>query len=289
MKKNLFLLTLIIVAINLNAQEKVSVGILPFTYVNGSASLQDVTSIQEEVTNAFVKTKRFSVVDRSKMDALKKEKELQKSEDFIDGSVVEQGKSVGAEYLISGHVTAISADELVVTDSKTGQKSSGGWKAKLSLTLKVIDVSTGEVTKSETIEPKTGSTFQQMTIGSISGPKTKDAAIAKAIKDIQGKIDDFVSKNFPISATIVEFQDKKVLVSGGSNIGIEKGTELKVYEVTYIDVSGKKMERKKEIGKLKVSKVEDENFSTCDVKSGFDEIKAKFDSKANISVVTEKK
>ena len=114
----------------------------------------------------------------------------------MDGSVVEQGKNVGAEYLISGHVTTISADELITTDSKTGQKISGGWKAKLSVTLKVINVATGEVSNSETIEPKTGSTFQQMTIGSISGPKTKEAAVAKAIKDIQGKVDEFVAKNF---------------------------------------------------------------------------------------------
>ena len=52
------------------AQEKTGVGILPFTYVQGGANYQDVVSIQEAVTNAFVKTKRFDIVDRSKMDEL---------------------------------------------------------------------------------------------------------------------------------------------------------------------------------------------------------------------------
>ena len=85
-----------------SAQEKTGVGIMSFSFVQGAASSQDVNSIQETVINAFVKTKRFNIVDRSKMDALKKEKELQKSEDFIDGSVIQQGISLGANYLISG-------------------------------------------------------------------------------------------------------------------------------------------------------------------------------------------
>jgi curli biogenesis system outer membrane secretion channel CsgG len=275
-----------VTASNIFSQDKYSVGILPFTYVNSAASLNDVTSIQEEVTNAFVKTKRFNIIDRTKMDALKKERELQKSEDFLDGSVVEQGKSIGAQFLISGHVSAISADELIVTDSKTKESLSGGWKAKLSVTLKVINVETGQVTNSSTIEPKTGSTLSQMTIGSITGPKTREAAIAKAIKDIQDEVDKFVEQNFPVSVAIVEFQGKKALVSGGSEIGMKKGSILAVYEVSMVEVNGKNLERKKEIGTLRVSKVEDENFSTCDIKSGEKEIKEKFESKANLKIQT---
>jgi curli biogenesis system outer membrane secretion channel CsgG len=268
-----------------SAQNKVSVGILPFTYASGSANVQDVASIQEEVTNAFIKTKRFIIVDRSKMDALKGEKELQKTEDFIDASVVEQGKNLAVEFLVSGHVAAISADEFIMTDSKTGQSVSGGWKAKLTLILKIIDVATGEVTKSETIEPKTGSALSQMTIGSIAGPTTREAAIAKSIKDIDKKIDEFVAANFPLSYSIVEFQDKGVMIHGGSDVGLKKGQELIVYEVSTISIDGKDLERKKEIGKLKISKVENENFSICDIKSGDKEIKDKFEAKANLKIL----
>ncbi|MBK7432008.1 MAG: hypothetical protein IPI62_14115, partial [Bacteroidetes bacterium] len=95
-----------------SAQEKTGVGIMPFSFVQGAASSQDVNSIQETVINAFVKTKRFNIVDRSKMDALKKEKDLQKSEDFIDGSVIEQGVSLGANFLISGHVISAQAERM---------------------------------------------------------------------------------------------------------------------------------------------------------------------------------
>ncbi len=41
----------------LAAQDKIGVGIMSFTYVDDAASYENVNSIQETVTNAFVKTK----------------------------------------------------------------------------------------------------------------------------------------------------------------------------------------------------------------------------------------
>ncbi len=274
----------------IQAQEKTGVGILPFTYVQGAANTQDVYSIQETVTNAFVKTKRFNIVDRSKMDALSKEKNLQKSEDFIDGSVVQQGVSLGADYLISGHVISAQAEQMqTAPDSKTGMVTIT-YKAKLSISLKVIDVATGQVVVSETILPKGGSL-----VGGAFGmaPSTPEAAISKAIKDIESKIDEFVSKNFPATFPIVEIQEKdskgnatKLMIAGGTAFNLQKGDKLKVVEVSIIDVNGKKLERKKDIGELKISKVEDENFSTCTVSSGGIEINSKFEAKAKLLVIT---
>jgi TolB-like protein len=290
--KKIVLSLVLLVGLNnaLSAQDKTGVGILPFTYVQGAASSQDVNSIQETVINAFVKTKRFNIVDRSKMDALKKEKDLQKSEDFIDGSVIQQGISLGANFLISGHVISARAERMeTAPDANTGAITVS-YKAKLSITLKVIDVSTGQVVVSETIEPKAGSTF-----GGMMGvaPSTPEAAITKAIKDIEGKVDEFVKINFPASFPIVEIQEKGkkgdatlIMIAGGSAFNLQKGDKLKVVEVSMIEVNGKKVERKKEIGEIKITKVEDENFSTCSVNSGGIEINAKFEAKAKLLVIT---
>jgi curli biogenesis system outer membrane secretion channel CsgG len=271
--------------------EKTPVGILPFTSNSNSINYEYVNSIQEEVTTSFVSTKRFNIVDRSKMDALKKEKELQKSEDFIDGTVVQQGKNLGAEFLISGHVNSASAEEFTFTDTN-GKLQSGGYKAKVSISLKIIDVATGQVTISETIEPKGGSVFAQMTIG---GESTADAAINKAIINIHDKVDEFVVKNFPVTFLIAEIQEKDskgnattILVAGGNGFGLQKGDQLQVVEIIEMDVNGKKIIRKKEIGALKISKVEDENFSICSVKSGGLDINSKFESKAKLQVITKK-
>lgn len=270
------------------AQEKTSVGILPFTFVQGAADFQNVNSIQETVTNAFVKTKRFSIVDRSKMDALKHEKELQKSDDFLAGSVVEQGKNVGASYLISGHVISAQAEGMSTQDSKGNITTT--YKAKLAISLKVIDVTTGQVITSETIEPKAGSTLGGMFgLGASSGTD----AITKSIKKIEDKIDDFVSRNFPISFSIAEIQEKDskgsattILLAGGSGFGLKKGDRLKVVELAEMEVNGKKMIRKKEIGEIKITKIEDENFSICSVNSGGDLINSKFEAKGKLQVIT---
>lgn len=284
--RNFILSTVLLLGVNslLNAQDKTGVGIMSFTYVQGAAMQEDVNSIQETVTNAFVKTKRFNIVDRSKMDALKKEKDLQKSEDFIDGKVIQQGVSLGANFLISGHVISAQAEEMSTTEGTIT------YKAKFAISLKVIDVATGQVVISETIEPKAGSSL----LGALGlASSTPQAAISKAMKSIEDKIDDFVGKNFPQTFSIAEIQEKdskgnatKILIAGGSDFGLKKGDKLKVVEMIEMEVNGKKLVRKKEIGELKVSKVEDENFSTCSVSSGGIDINAKFESKAKIQIIT---
>ena len=269
------------------SQEKITVGIMPFTYASGTSQGR-VNSIQETVTNGFAKTKRFTIVDRTKMNALKQEKELQKSEDFIDGKVIQQGVSIGANFLISGHVTA--ADIEPMTSSNSQGVITVTYKAKLSIQLKVIDVSSSEVITSETIMPKAGSGL----LGAFGvGYRTEEEAMTNAIDNIEGKVDDFVGRNFPISFSIVEIQETdskgnatKILISGGSLFGLQKGDRLKIVEISMIDVDGKKLERKKEIAQVKVSKVEDDNFSTCSVSSGGIDIVSRFNEKAKLKVIT---
>lgn len=282
--RHLFICIILLFSTLSKAQDKTSIGILPFTYVNGASNQQTTNSIQETVTNGFVKTKRFNIVDRTKMDALRSEKNLQKSEDFIDGNVVQQGVSLGANYLVSGHVVSANAEQMRADDGTIT------YKTKLSINLKVIDVATGQVVSSETIEPKSGNSL----LGAFGlGASTPEASIAKAIKDIEEKVDDFVSRNFPISFFIAEIQEKdnkgaaiKLMIAGGSDFGLSKGDKLKVVEISVMEVGGKKLTRKKEIGELKITKVEDENFSTCSVNSGGIDIAAKFEAKANIQVIT---
>jgi len=258
--------------------QKTTVGILPFTYVTGTADLQTVHAIQENVSNAFVKTKRFVIVDRSKMEALSSEKELQKSEEFMDGNVVAQGVNLGADYFVSGHVLQGLAESIVFSDGSTE------YKAKLEISLKIIDVATGEVLTSETISPKAGSMFASM---AGAGPKTPEAAITKALKDIEDDVDEFVANNFPLTGSIVEMDSNaEMLIALGSNYGIKKKDKFKVVEISEMMVDGKKLVRKKLVGEIYVITVEDENFSKCKVKKGGDAILAKFSAGSKIKCIS---
>jgi hypothetical protein len=265
-------------------QDKIAVGILPFTHVPRAASAQEVNAIQESVTNAFVKARRFNIVDRTKLEAVRNEKDLQKSEDFIDSKVIQQGVSLGANFLISGHVISASTEML------TSREGGVSYKGKLSIDLKVIDVASGEVIASEIINPKGGSSL----LGFIgAGAVSSSEAMTNAIKEIGVEVDRFIGKNFPISFSIVEILEKdskrgasKILIAGGSSFGLKKGDKLVAVQISEVEVNGKRLKRKKEIGELKILKVEDENFSICSVRSGNVEILAGFVSKMNVQIIT---
>lgn len=273
----LSIIALFTTVIAVNAQsEKISVGIIPTTEASGRVTKETVM-VTEELSNAFLKTNRFSIVDRSKMESLKRERELQKTEDFLDGSVISQSKSIGAKYLIS----SVLSDYVNTGD-----------KCQFLISLKVIDVETGEIIASENMSPKSGGFGKALLSGVVNAALETEGSLTseeKAFKNTLDKmapqIENFVLKNFPIEFVIVEEQAKgSLLISGGSASGVKKGSILKVYEETMINVNGKELKRKKDVAELKVEKVEDENFSTCTIKSGDKLLKEKMSTNANLKV-----
>jgi TolB-like protein len=278
--KIFFTTVLFLTLATMGFSQKQAVGITPFTYLAESATAQQVYAITESVTNAFVKTKRFKIVDRSKMEALRKEKNLQSSEDFIDGSVVAQSANIGADFLISGNITSANPTRMEARNDDGSITVT--YMCKMAITLKVIDVATGQVVSSETIEPKAGNALMgAMGVGS----RTPEKAFNKAMKDIEDDIDKFVLINFPLTVSIAEFNGKTILIAAGTDLGVQKKDYFKVVVITTMEVEGKSLKRKKVIGKLQVSSVDDENFSTCSIKEGGKEIKAKMDAGAVVKCI----
>lgn len=299
---NKFIISTILLLLSLifiKAQEKTGVAVLRFTH-SKSTDTELVESIEEEVVNALIQTKHFRIVDRAKMNAIKNERELQKSEDFINSKVIAQGRSLGATYLVVGHVMSASADEVNVSGSMISKKSettaninSTSYVAEISVSLKVIDVETAEIIAAETLDPKTG--IGKTILGSVGLTKSsKESSINSAVKHLKAKIDDFVQNNFPIKFSLVSIEDKdkdgnatKVLIAGGSSYDLKKGNKLRVAVNVPLVVDNKKMIRKKNIGEIKIDLVEDENFSVCSVISGGKEITENVDSNGKLIVLTQ--
>ena len=262
------------------AQAKINIGILPFKnsseqtgyYGRTTGQNKETAAIQDAVTDAFMKTKRFSMVEREKMDQIKSEKNLQKNEDFIDGKVIEQSKSIGAQYIVLGNI------------SKAEDKTSQAWAPvvgrvathsyDLAFNIKVVDVSTGEI----------------MATNSFSAKKK---SLESALEEVKPDIEKFIKENFKITVSVASVEEKnnkgeavKLLIAGGSSVGMKEANVLKVYEVTELLVDGKKLERKVTVGKIMVAKVEDENFSVCNVTEGGDVIAKKFEANAKLKCET---
>ena len=292
MKKIAQFLLFTLLCIGVKAQEdKKVIGIASFT---GNYQQEVLNSVEEVVTSSFAKTKRFTIVGRSQMKAISSERELQKTEDFIDSKYIAQTKSLGAQYLVSGNISSITTSTDRYTDSRGS--TSYEYNSVITVDLKILDVETGQVVASDVVTSKANKglldmkSFGKNLIG--AGPSNESEAYAVALKGFEKEIDKFVSKNFPISFIIVEVQQssgntaKTILISGGSLYGVEKGDKMAILEVIEVEVGGKKMDRKKEIGEIKISKVEADNFSSADVKSGGSEIFSKFNGKSKLIVMT---
>lgn len=260
-------------------QNKTLIGIVPFKsssndngyYYSSNSKSENKTAIQDAVSDAFLKTKRFSLVEREKMDQLKSEKTLQKDEDFIDGQVIEQSKSLGAQYVVLGNISKANLEQKQSSIPYVGTTTS--YVAEIAFSIRVVDVSTGEIIASNSFS---------------KSAKGKNA-FEDALKDIKPQIETFIKDNFKIVASIASIEEKnsngdatKVLISGGSSTGVTVKNQFKVYEVSELVVDGKKLKRKKTIGKIVVASVEDENFSICTVTEGGADITKKMDAGAKI-------
>lgn len=266
-------------SMNLFGQSKTIVGIMPFTATNQNGSYNRssqnnyIVAIQDAVSDAFLETKRFTLVEREKMELLRKEKQQQQTEEFIDGSVVEQSKSLGASYIVTGNILEAGIQEKQSEASIiTGMAGLGGITARkgvVNFNIKVVNVESGEILASEKFT------------ASESGKNGFD----KALDIIKPKIKEFIKNNFKTTVSVASIEDKangKLLVAGGSSLGIIVGTNLKIYEEAIYNIDGKRTIRKKELGKGTIEKVEDESFSICKITVNAPEIISKLENGAKI-------
>lgn len=278
-----------------NADGNYTVGILPVTSVTNDAQIY-TPNVQASLSKVFVEKTRFTVVDRTKFDQLAKERNLQKQEDFLNGAVVEQGKSLGAQYLISGNINQISKrsgnreKSKLDYDAYSKQYYTRKYQVyvtqiDVTINVQIIDVSTGIV--------KSNKSFTNTTEAETTSEAT---VINSAILGLEGYLRAWVNDAFPVFMKIikVETTDKKglpktVLIKGGSDVdlayrkdagilyGIGKknvSSELEVFENNVEMIDGKEYKRKIPVGKIKVVEIQGE-FSICEVKKGAEEIQKK--------------
>ncbi|MCC7245327.1 MAG: hypothetical protein IT269_06585 [Saprospiraceae bacterium] len=206
-------------------------------------------SMQSIVTECYTKDNRFTVVDRRATEALSKERELQKSEVFMDGYVVEQGKSIGADYLLRGLYEANTS----------------------SLTLTLYSMEDGKVASKEREVLKSG----------FLGNKD-------IVEPIQEMVRRLNNTAFPLLIKVVEAKEqsktkvKTCLIAAGTNRGLREDMELDVKIREELEVDGEMQVYYKTVATAEVEKVEDLNFSIISIKENGDVLKQLLDSKTKV-------
>lgn len=250
-------------------QSKTVIGIAPFKS-GASQNSNNVISLQETVSDVFSRNKRLSLIEKDKMAMVKADSNAQLNA-APDPQLLEQAKATGAQYVITGNVSRAAVEIKQTNIPVIGVTTAN--VAEISFTMSVIDVARAEVVASS----------------SFNGSGKGKIAFEDALRDLRPQIERFIKDNFKITVSIAEIEEKnsnggaaKVLIVAGSLLGVKELDEFRVYELTELTVDGKKMTRKKTLGKIAVSKVEDENFSVCLVQEGAIDIAKKVEEGAKV-------
>lgn len=280
MKKILLFTITLLLGIFTNAQEKEVVAIDWFKS-GGNASSSLATAVQESVSTGFIKDGRFTVIEKNKLGYVQKEQDRQQSADAMNKENAERQnklKELGADYVVTGVVTnyAESVEDGISKDKDGNVSTYKVYKTEIQFALSAMSIIDGSIKGKKSI------TLSKTSQDSYSKAKSK------TIKAIIYKTEVFIQENFPFEVTIEEISAEKkgkatlVLVGAGSAMGMKKGDKFKVMEISMF----KGKTRKKEIGKLSVSKVDDENFSSCKVTKGGDVILKKYNEGKTIKCIS---
>ena len=157
----------------------------------------------------------------------------------------------------------------------------GGGKSEAQVTVivKLIDTTSGEIVAKERIVGKAGNTSLKVGVD-VAGVSTdlggfKKTPLGQAAQDCINQAVEFIAKKmeeFPFEGSVIKVSDSGVIVNRGEEFGVEAGQALQMSTEgeTLTDpdtgaILGK--EPGKAIGKLKVTRV-DKKFSTCQVTEG---------------------
>ncbi len=233
MKKLILLQSLLLLASMIYSQHRVA--IYDVERPVGSSSMLD--NVSSYMVGFYSNDDRFIVIDKANSQLVKDEQDRQKSEEFIDGYIVQQGAQEGFDYLF--YPKYFKKDKI--------------------LTVKVYDVAKGTSIASQSVELKT----------SLLG-------LPKELKlKVNRLVDKINSKCFNLRYEIVRCIDKKkksdakeLLFALGYNQKAREDAEFEIYQMITETVGGKKIERKEVIGMGKIDEVQDENFSVLKVAKG---------------------
>ncbi len=199
------------------AENKPVIGVLKFQDETGAMFLQGGVgrALTTMLTNELSARPTLTIVERQKLRAVLEEQNLSASGRVSAETSIQIGKLTGAQYLITGTITAF--ENQVETKTKRGflgygagieSVDHGGY---LAVDLRVIDTTTGEIAYSRTIEghtpPNENATVKTRSAGTAgleTGPDSR--AVRAAVIEIVDYLECAMVKR---DTCIAEFEIKE--------------------------------------------------------------------------------
>ncbi len=246
--------------------------------------------IEDYVFTFFKNQHRINLLDRSVMDKILAEQNIQKQDDFLNEAVVKQGQLVGADYLILGTILSSeqSHEYRDVDDLRGGRKLTYRAETVIRYNLSLVKVATStieftqiiqrngvaEVEKGHNlyVERIPGNAPNRAQLKARNQEKIKTLlndsfkrAVSRSINVVAGHY----FKMFPIEAQLVEIikekKDKALQVLVVGNEPLKMGQKLQVYAIEKIEVEGEVLTREEHIGSILVFKPSEDGFAEARV------------------------
>lgn len=195
------LLLLVVSASVVYANERPLVAVMPFEegriegehnrrwWQREGAALLD--AIREAFTDQLIASGKFRVLERSRLDQVMKELQLQASDWFDPGYAVEIGRLVGAPFLLMGTVTKFDIRE--TAQIGVGNITWQGTGAEIALRVRIVETETAIALASVFASgtASSGDLFVRLPAplsGSLQGGSPVDAAVHHAVLELAEKV-----------------------------------------------------------------------------------------------------
>lgn len=247
-------------------------------FTTASCTASGVSALRSQVIAGLSETNRVNLIDVETESSLTLEVGRRASELALEDQTARMGQMrvLGANYLISGVVSKMSADKKTTEDGKVY------YNGNVVYSLKVVNAEDGTLVGAETY------TYADLTGATGS---TAEEATVNTLKKARRSMKVFVSKYFKVEGTVVEMGEmkggkpKNCYISLGSAAGIEKGQRCEVFAVKRI--AGR--EARTMVGVIVVEEVVAEDLSDCKFVSGAKEIVEAFQAGQELVLVTKEK
>jgi len=201
------------------------------------------SGMADSLTTALVKSGKFTVIEREKLQTILNEQQLGQSGAITAQSAAKVGQLLGAQYIITGSVTEFGIKESKLGVGKLGNVLGFGGgvdtrtnTAKVAIDVRIIDTSTGEIVLAEQGEGEESSTGVEIDLDiapSVEFGKDgfDETVIGKAVRKAMEKILRTFTEaeaKLPWSAKIIKVDGNKVWLNVGSDDGITVGKEATI-------------------------------------------------------------
>ncbi len=234
---------------------------------------------QDMFITELVKGGKFTVIERERLDAILREKNLSLSGEIDPRTAIQAGKLLGVEYLLFGNVTEFGEEEA---------KAQVGWglgvdvkrkKFVSALDARLVSTTTGEILWADKARKEESSVkvFVMGSGGGVDDRRMFDKVLLPCVEELAGKLNSLELSSSQtvvgrVAGKIAKIAGGIIYINLGSEHGISEGDTLGVFrqgEVIRDPDTGEVLGAdEKQVGTIRVTAVKGAKYSECQAVTG---------------------